>query len=83
MKKFEVYRYLDGNGEEVALQGGMKDSDYYLGDIEANTYKEAVIKAYEKYGECIIRWVREDGYEGRADYDVNEYVYKIAKNKES
>lgn len=47
MKKFEVYRYLDGNGEEVALQGGMKDSDYYLGDIEANTYKEAVIKAYE------------------------------------
>ena len=45
MKKFEVYRYLDDNGEEVALQGGMKDSDYYVGDIEANTYKEAEIKA--------------------------------------
>lgn len=81
MKKFEVYSYLDDSGEEVDLQGGMRDSNYLLGIIEANTYREAKIKAYEEYGICIIRWVRKDGYEGRADYDVNEAIYKIMKNE--
>lgn len=31
----------------------------------------------------VYRYPDDNGEEGRADYDVNEYVYKIAKNKES
>ena len=81
MKKFEIYEHLDNEGRKTELQGNGKDYEYHLDDILANTYDEAKVIAYEKYGKCVIRWCRKSGWEGPMDFYVDENEYTKAKER--
>ena len=81
MKNFEIYKHLDDEGEETILRGYGKDEEYHLDDISANSDNEAIVIAYEEYGECVIRWCRKNGYQGWRDIHVEEKGYNKAKEK--
>ncbi|MCF0209733.1 MAG: hypothetical protein HUK18_00160 [Bacteroidales bacterium] len=69
MKQFEIYQteergipdYLDGTDSE-----SLKETVFF------STLGEAKDYAREKYGDCIVRWIRKDGQMGYADYEVRK-----------
>ena len=49
--------------------------------IYAKNLNEAKMKAFEKYGECVVQWRRKTGWKGGYDYPVTKEIYEDLKNK--
>lgn len=77
-KEFNVYiPEEDGSIDDLSITDRTEEHD----TIYAKNLKEAKVKAYEENGECVIQWVRKNGFKGGYDYSVTKEEYEKIKNK--